>query len=141
MSGKYKKSKKRLTEELSGLKYNPIYYQPKEIPDLKLEDALYLDKFNAKLKALDEYNLTEEEKKILTWFTYRFIRIDFETVANYYYFQASEEMKKAMERLRLVLVDDGSVEGFIEDELLRISEKTRDYLEGLDYEGGGNDKL
>ena len=50
-------------------------------------------------------------------------------------------MKKAMERLRLVLVDDGSVEGFIEDELLRISQKTREYLENLDYEGGEDDKL
>ena len=53
------------------------------------------------------------------WFCYRFLKIDFESVANYYAFNASEEMKKAMERLRLVLVD-GGVNGFIEDELLRI---------------------
>ena len=58
-------------------------------------------------------------KTVLKWFAYRFIKIDFESVANYYAFNASESEQKIMERLRLVLVD-GGVEGFIEDELLRI---------------------
>ena len=49
----------------------------------------------------------------------RFIRIDFEAVANYYTFFASEEEKKAIERLRLVLTDNGK-DGFIEDEMLRV---------------------
>ena len=47
------------------------------------------------------------------------MQIDFESVANYYYFNANEEEKKAMERLRLVLTDNG-VNGFIEDDLIKI---------------------
>ena len=71
------------------------------------------------IKALDEYNLTKEQKKILKMFAYRFIKIDFESVANYHSFNANEDEQKAIERLRLVLTDDGS-NGFIEDDLLRL---------------------
>ena len=44
-------------------------------------------------------------------------------MANYYAFNASEEEKKAIERLRLVLVD-GALRGFVEDELLNIMNLT-----------------
>ena len=107
------------TELLSNLEYKSMYYEPIEKPYIKLEDCVDLDKYNKKIKALDEFNLTQKQKKILKLFTYRFIKIDFENVANYYYFNASDEEKKAIERLRLVLTDDG-VNGFIEDDLLRI---------------------
>ena len=40
-------------------------------------------------------------------------------MANYYAFNATEEEKKAIERLRLVLVDNGE-RGFIEDDMLQI---------------------
>jgi hypothetical protein len=49
------------------------------------------------------------------------LKIDFEAVADYYSFRATEEEKEAIERLRLVIVDNGQVGGFIEDELLRIN--------------------
>ena len=52
-------------------------------------------------------------------FAYRFIKIDFEQVANYYYFNASDEEQKAIERLRLILTDNG-LNGFIQDDLIRI---------------------
>ena len=107
------------TELLSGLKYKSMYYEPKEIPNIDLEQCINLDKFNKKLQALNEYKLTKKQKDILKMFAYRFIKIDFESVANYYYFNANDEEKKAIERLRLVLTDDG-VNGFIEDDLLRI---------------------
>lgn len=110
---------KSKTEELSKLKYNSCYYEPKEKPTLKLEDCVNLDKFNAKLQALKEYDLTDKQREVLKFFAYRFIKIDFESVANYYAFNASEEERKAIERLRLVLVDNGE-QGFIEDEMLRI---------------------
>lgn len=110
---------KSKTEELSKLKYNSCYYEPKEKPTLKLEDCVNLDKFNAKLQALNEFDLTDSQKEVLKLFAYRFIKIDFESVANYYAFNASEEERKAIERLRLVLVDNGE-QGFIEDEMLRI---------------------
>jgi hypothetical protein len=107
------------TELLSGLSYDPLYYKPKETPNIELEDCVDLEKFNTKLEALEGCNLSDEQKRILKLFTYRFIKIDFESVANYYFFNASEEEKKAIERLRLVLTDNG-LNGFIEDDLLRI---------------------
>lgn len=113
------------TERLSGLTYEPLYYQPKEIPKLKLEDCINFEKFNAKLKALDEYELPEETKEMLKMFACRFIKIDFEAVANYYYFNAGEEEKKAIERLRLVLTDNGA-NGFIEDDMLRLADEHRE---------------
>lgn len=111
---------KKMTEILSGLEYNPLYHQPAKLPNIKLEDCINLDKFNAKLAAIGEYDLTDAEKETLKWFAYRFIKIDFESVASFYAFNASEEMKKAIERLRLVLTDDG-LRGFVEDDLLRIA--------------------
>ena len=107
------------TELLSNLKYDPLYYEPKENPNIELEDCINLEKFNKKLEALDEYNLTDEQKRVLKLFVYRFIKIDFESVANYYFFNAGEEEKKAIERLRLVLTDNG-MNGFIEDDLIKI---------------------
>ena len=108
------------TEELSKIEFTSIYYEPDEKPSLKLLDCVNFEKFDAKIKALDEYKLTEDEKQVLKWFAYRFLKIDFENVANYYAFNASEEIQKAMERLRLVLVDDGSIDGFVEDGMLRV---------------------
>lgn len=107
------------TELLSNLKYEPLYYEPKEFPNIELESCVDLEKFNKKLEALDEYNLTLEQKRVLKLFAYRFIKIDFESVANYYFFNASDEEKKAIERLRLVLTDNG-INGFIEDDLIKI---------------------
>lgn len=98
---------KSATELLSTLTYDPLYYEPKEEPDIKLEDCLDLTKFRAKVDALNEYNLTEAQREVLKMFCYRFIKIDFESVANYYAFNASEEEQKAIERLRLVLTDMG----------------------------------
>ena len=95
------------TAKLSGLEYDPLYYEPKNKPKLKLEDCLNLEKFNAKLSALKEYDLSEQQMEILKMFAYRFIKIDFEAVANYYAFNADENERKAIERLRLVLVDGG----------------------------------
>ena len=116
------------TELLSELKYDPLYYEPEEQPNINLSDCINLNKYNEKIKALDEYNITKEQKEVLKMFAYRFIKIDFESVANYYYFNASEEEQKAIERLRLVLTDNGQ-NGFIEDDLLRILSFTEDNFE------------
>lgn len=109
------------TEMLSELKFEALYYEPKDKPVVDLAACLDLEKFNAKVKALDEYNLTKKQKDILKLFAYRFIKIDFENVANYYFFCADDEEKKAMERLRLVLTDNG-LNGFVEDEMLKVYE-------------------
>lgn len=118
--------KKARTEELSKLKFEDIYYVPKNKPSIKLADCINLDKFNEKLKALDSFELTDEQKETLKLFAYRFIRIDFENVANYYAFNATEEEKKAIERLRLVLVDN-TIGGFVNDDLLRINQEIIDF--------------
>ena len=107
------------TELLSGLEYKPMYYEPKVMPDIKLEDCIDLTKYNEKIKSLDDYDITKSQKEILKMFAYRFIKIDFESVANYHSFNANEEEQKAIERLRLVLTDNGA-DGFIEDDLLRL---------------------
>lgn len=107
------------TELLSKLEYESVYYEPVKKPNIDLFECLNLNKFNAKLKVINDSNLTEHQKKTLTYFAYRFIKIDFENVANYYYFNATEEEQKVMERLRLVLTDNG-VDGFIEDDLLKV---------------------
>jgi hypothetical protein len=115
------------TELLSKLEYKSMYYEPEETPNIKLEDCINLKKYNEKVKALEDYDLTKEQKDVLKMFAYRFIKIDFESVANYYEFNASEEEKKAIERLRLVLVDNG-ISGFVEDDLLKILAFTEDDL-------------
>jgi hypothetical protein len=109
------------TGKLSQLKFESIYYEPEHKPNIKLEDCINLEKFDAKIKALDEFDLTKKQKEILKFFVYRFIKIDFENVANYYFFNASDEEKKAIERLRLVLCDTG-LNGFIEDHLIQTIE-------------------
>jgi hypothetical protein len=96
------------TEKLSNIEVNEnIYYEPTEKPNLKLEDCCDLTKFNKKTEFIDSLNLSPQKKDALKMFAYRFIKIDFESVANYYAFNATEEEKKAIERLRLVLVDGG----------------------------------
>lgn len=109
------------TELLSKLEYEGIYYEPEKQPNLKLEDCLDLTKFNKKNDIIKHSNLSEKQKEMLRWFTYRFIKIDFEAVANYYTYNATDEEKEVMERLRLVLIDNG-VDGFIEDDLINIME-------------------
>jgi len=115
------------TELLSKLEYKSMYYEPEETPNIKLEDCINLKKYNEKVKALDEFDLTKEQKDVLKIFAYRFIKIDFESVANYYEFNAGDEEKKAIERLRLILVDNG-ISGFVEDDLLKILAFTNDDL-------------
>ncbi len=84
-------------------------------------DCVNLEKFNKKIEVIENSNLSQKKKDVLKWFAYRFIKIDFENVANYYAFNASKEEQNVMERLRLVLVD-GGIDGFIEDDLVRINE-------------------
>ena len=120
------------TELLSTLQFDPLYYEPKRKPEIRLSDCYDLTKFHAKVAALDEYDLTQEQKEVMKMFCYRFIKIDFESVANYYAFNASDEEQKAIERLRLVLTDSGGVEGFIEDDLLRIMNISKDWEDDSD---------
>ena len=60
------------TELLSGLKYEPLYYEPKNEPNISLKDCINFTKYEKKIEALNEYSLTEEQKEILKIFANRF---------------------------------------------------------------------
>lgn len=109
------------TEKLSEVRFVDAYYQPKEIPQLNLRDCINTDLFDKKIEFVESLPLNKQQKEVMRLLAYRFIRIDFEAVANYYEFNASEDEKRAIERLRCVLVD-GSLDGFIGDHLLRVHE-------------------
>ena len=95
------------TARLSEIKVNPLYYKPKEQPTLRLDKCVDLTKYEAKMESLQGMGLTDEQMQVMELFARRFIRIDFESVANYYAYNATEAEKQAIERLRLVLVDGG----------------------------------
>lgn len=129
------------TKKLSELVFTGMYYEPKNIPSLQLQECYDVEKFEAKIKAIEESSLSKRKKEIMKMFAYRFIKINFEAVANYYAFNATKEEKNLLERLRLVLVD-GSIEGFIEDDLIRVREEVlnsdldwqTNKISGYDYE-------
>lgn len=108
------------TEKLSSMNYDTIYYEASRT-DKDLLECVDQDKFKAKVDFIDSLDLSPERKEVMKMFAYRFLKIDFEAVADYYSFRATETEKEAIERLRLVIVDNGQVGGFIEDDLLRIN--------------------
>lgn len=107
------------TAKLSNLEYSGMYYEPEETPRLTLEQCVDTSKYDAKVRVIEESTLTEAQKAVMKLFAYRFLKINFEAVANYYAFNASAEEKRVIERLRMVLVD-GGIDGFIEDDILRV---------------------
>lgn len=116
------------TERLSRLQVKGIYYEPVCLPNIQLADCVNLTKFDAKMEVIENAELPDDIKDVLKMFAYRFVKIDFEAVANYYAFIATEAEKRVIERLRMVLVD-GGIEGFIEDDMLRINEEMYMYDE------------
>lgn len=113
-------AKQKETERLSKLEYSSAYYEPQTTKVKNIIECFDFEKFNAKLKVVEDADLSPEKKEQLKWLCYRFVRIDFQAVADYYAFVASEEERDVLQRLRAVLVDDGSLGGFIEDDLLRV---------------------
>lgn len=109
------------TERLSEVKFVDCYYTPEENPDIRLLDCIDLDLFNKKVEVIESSGLPDDMKQVMRLLAYRFIKIDFENVANYYAFNATDEEKRIIERLRCVLVD-GAIDGFIQDRMLRIND-------------------
>ena len=104
---------------MSEVKFYDVYYTPKNTPDISLRECVNLDLFEKKIQVIEESPLSDEQKEVMKLLAYRFIKIDFESVANYYAFNATEDEKRVIERLRCVLVD-GSIDGFIEDNMLSV---------------------
>ena len=101
------------------MKFYDVYYTPKQIPDINLRECINLDLYEKKLQVINDSPLSAEQKEVMKLLAYRFIKIDFESVANYYAFNATEDEKRVIERLRCVLVD-GAIDGFIEDNMLKV---------------------
>jgi hypothetical protein len=114
--------KKTATELLSELKIESIYYEPELKPSLRLKDCVNTEKYDKKMEIVNSANVSSEIKEVFQLLATRFVKIDYEAIANYYAYNATEEEKKVIERLRLVLIDNG-IDGFIEDELLKIKNK------------------
>lgn len=124
------------TEKLSEVKFVDAYYQPKEQPDITLRECIDTELFEKKIAFVNSLSLSDEMKEVMRLLAYRFIRIDFESVANYYAFNATEDEKRAIERLRCVLVD-GSLDGFIGDSLLRVHQHFYEQSEENEDEENG----
>ena len=118
--------KAKETELLSEVKFTSAYYEPRDVVGLRLMDCVDDSLVEKKRQAVLESGLTDSQKGVLLKFCDRFRKIDFEGVANYFAFKATPEERDVMMRLRLVLVDDGSVAGFVEDGLLRVQESVFD---------------
>lgn len=95
------------TERLSSLEYHTMYYEPVEQPNVDLRKCVDMSKYEKKIAVIENSTLSQEQKETMKLFAYRFMKIDFEMVANYYAFKATEEEREVMERLRLVLIDNG----------------------------------
>lgn len=118
--------KAKETELLSEVKFTSAYFEPRDVVGLKLMDCVDDSLVEKKRQAVLQSGLTDAQKGVLLKFCDRFRKIDFEGVANYFAFKATPEERDVMMRLRLVLVDDGSVAGFVEDGLLRVQESVFD---------------
>ena len=110
---------RRITSQLSEIAFKSIYYEPKAVKNLTLLGCVDNSLYDKKMAAIEESDLSEGGKAVMRIFAERFRRIDFEGVANYYAFVATPSEQKVMRRLRLVLADDGCIEGFLEDDLIR----------------------
>jgi len=117
------------TEKLSKLEFEDIYYTPEKIPEINLDDCIDTEKMEKKLDVVEKADVSEDIRDVLKLFCYRFLKIDFQRVADFYSFNATEEEKKVIERLRMVLVDSGNIAGFIEDDILRMHNVTEAWRE------------
>ena len=78
------------------------------------------------IKRINESNVTENEKRFLTFAAYRHIVLNFSKIADYYA-HATPEMQKLMEKSALVIID---FEKSIQYGYLKLCEEIRkQYLE------------
>ena len=91
-----------------------IIYEPKE--NLNVDGLLDTSKYEAVIDKINTSSLSDSQKKFLTLAASRFIRFRYEKIADYYCTTQSDEMKKFIEELHLVVVDyDSAIEnGYFE---------------------------
>lgn len=131
-------TEKEIEDLLNDLENNPytmkvskIQYEPLGI-SVDLDDLYDTEKYNKLIQEIEASNLSEEEKEFLRLAAGRFVRFDFDNIAEYYCTNASPEMQRLMEKLALIIVDFNDA---IENEFVEMNKKLRKMLDGL-MEGG-----
>lgn len=114
-----------------------VQYEPAGIP-VELKDLVDISKYEELLEEIEKSSVSEEEKKFLRLAATRFIKFDFDYIAEYYCAKASPEMQRLFEKLALVIVDfnDAIQHGFVEmsKKLYKILKNTKS--ENIPEEGG-----
>lgn len=79
-----------------------IQYQPKE--NLNIDSLLDLREYNEILEKIQSANVSDKQKQFLQLAATRFIRFNYAKIADYHS-STDSEMKSAIEKLHLVVVD------------------------------------
>jgi hypothetical protein len=112
-------------EKIYSSKIQAPVYEPKNKKPFTLE--LYdKSKHDRLIKEINASNISEEEKKFLTYSATRHIVFNYEKIADYYA-NSSKEIQSLMERSALVIID---FEKAIENGYVRLSDEIRtQYME------------
>ena len=96
--------------------------------NVALEDCINVDRYIVLLKDIDRLcknnKITEEEAKFLKLCATRWIKFDYENVAQYYATKASKEFQKCLEKSAMVLID---IDKAFENTIIA----SRDYIENI----------
>lgn len=108
-------------------KIKPPIYEPKGL-DVDVDDLFDDSQCIELLKKIEELDVDEKMKKFLRYAAYRFVRLNFQYIAEYYSKLKDKKLKKIFEELALVVIDYGKAieSGFVqlvEDILEQIKEE------------------
>jgi hypothetical protein len=103
---------------------SPIY-EPKK-GNIILYSCFDRRRYDRLMRMIDMSNVDEEEKEFLRMAALRFVEFNYESIADYYANNASNEMQQIMEELNLVIIDNDRE---IEDGFNRLNQKLREIYE------------
>lgn len=114
-----------IVQEESDKKYSKKVQSPVYTPRTgggNLLDCYDQEKYKRLCRIIDNANVSDNEKIFLKLAATRFIEFNYESIADYYAANASNEMQNLMERLAVVIVDFDSA---IERGFVQLNDKTR----------------
>lgn len=119
-----------------------VQYEPAGLV-VDLDDLLDKEKYETLINEIEQSDLSEKEKEFLRLAATRFLKFDYDYIAEYYCGKASPEMQKMMEKLALVIVDfnDAIQHGFVEmsKKLYKVLKNIKgEEVIGLETEGDDN---
>jgi len=108
-------------------KINPPIYEPKGL-DVDIEDLYDDSRCLELLEKIEKLDVDEKVKKFLRYAAYRFVKLNFQYIAEYYSGLGDKKLKKIFEELALVIIDYGKAIEFgfvqlVEDILEQIKEE------------------